>query len=60
MDSTKKNVESVKEKVKMKKDQTLMDKVRGLASKQTQEVEEPSTSREKQTHESIDGRIGLQ
>ena len=49
MDSTKKKVESVKEKVKMKKDQTLMDKVRASASKQTQEVEEPSTSHEKQT-----------
>ena len=60
MDSTKKKVESAKEKVKMKKDQTLMDKVRASASKQTQEVEEPSTSHEKQTHESIDGRIELQ
>ena len=58
MDSTEKKVES--ENVKMKKDMTLMDKVRALASKQSQKVEEPSTTQEKQTHESMDGRIGLQ
>jgi hypothetical protein len=58
MDSTEKKVES--ENVKMKKDMTLMDKVRASASKQSQKVEEPSTSQEKQTHESMDGRIGLQ
>ena len=72
MESTKKKIESIKEKVKKVadstkqafktgKDRTLMDRVRAAAStsKQTQEMREPSTSHEKQTHESIDGRIGL-
>ena len=52
-------MDSTKEEVKLKKDRTLMDKVKASGSKQTQEVEEPSISHEKQTHDSIDGRMGL-
>ena len=73
MDSTKKKVESVKkgvEKVVKKtknafrsaKNATLMDRVRAAAaSKQTQEIGEPSTANQNQSHDpdSNDGRMGL-
>ena len=62
MDSTKRKIESVTEKVKkaadntkqvfkLAKHRTLMDRVRAAAStsKQTQEIGEPSTSHENHT-----------